>query len=229
MKIDIATRRIAASAGQDRIFTRVFDDVAIVALADGAGGSAGGDVAAQALVSEISKTAQDVPDPHDEKFWVSWLKKMDELIHDHPLAGETTAVVAAVAPGRITGASVGDSSAWLIGPNHDLDVTAEQVRRPFLGSGSARARSFSVETKGEVLLLASDGLTKYADASRLHEIIRSHELEAAVEQLVEAVRLPSGSFFDDVSCILCRIAGQDTRVSLKELKKNSRPKISNWF
>jgi serine/threonine protein phosphatase PrpC len=225
MSFEIATRCIAASAGQDRVFVRIFDDVAIVALADGAGGRAGGDVAAQTLVAEVAKLAQNISDPQDEDAWVSWLKEIDTLVLDNEWAGETTAIVAAVGSGYVTGASVGDSSAWLVEHDKALDLTGSQVRRPFLGSGLAQPRSFSVESRDSVLLLASDGLTKYADAARLQNIVRDNALEVAADRLIEAVRLPSGSYFDDVSCILCRVQGDEQR----QAKRPGKKIRLNWF
>lgn len=56
--------------------------------------------------------------------------------------GQTTAVIGVATPGRIVGASVGDSGAILFrGP--PVDLAAEQARKPLLGSGHARARGFA--------------------------------------------------------------------------------------
>jgi serine/threonine protein phosphatase PrpC len=225
MNFEIATRCIAASAGQDRVFVRVFDDVAVVALADGSGGRAGGDVAAQILVSQVSKIAQNVSDPQDEEFWISWMKKIDTLVLENEWAGETTAIVAVVGSGYVSGASVGDSSAWLIENHKYLDLTKNQVRRPFIGSGLAQPRSFGIKSSNGVLLLGSDGLTKYADAERLQDIVRNNDLEVAADRLIEVVRLPSGSYFDDVSCILSRVQG-NKEPQMKRPKKRLR---LNWF
>jgi hypothetical protein len=44
------------------------------------------------------------------------------------------------------GASVGDSSAWLISPAGEVtDLTAQQRRRPLLGSGEALPVQFEAE------------------------------------------------------------------------------------
>lgn len=111
LNFEIVTRCVAASAGQDRVWARIFDDVAIVALADGAGGRAGGGEAAQIVVREAAKTAQKVRNPRDADFWVRWLQEVDDLIANDAEAGETTAVVAAIGADFVAGASVGDSSA----------------------------------------------------------------------------------------------------------------------
>ena len=204
--IQIATRCLVGSTGQDHIFARVFDDVAIVAIADGVGGSAGGAEAAQLVVREAAKVAQNVRDPRDANFWADWLTEMDLLIDADAEAGETTAVIAAIGAGFVAGASVGDSSAWLIGASDWLDLTENQNRKPFLGRGAASPTPFSAPWNGQTVLLASDGLTKYADWERLIPMARGALIQAAADELVAAVRLPSGHFFDDVSCILCRDA-----------------------
>lgn len=204
MSFEIATRCIAASAGQDRIFARVFGDLAIVALADGAGGRAGGGEAAQIAVDEAAKAAPSVRKAREARFWARWLREVDALIRDDAQAGETTAIIAAIGADFVAGASVGDSSVWLIGAENWLDLSENQTRKPFLGLGGASPLPFSARLKGQTLLLASDGLTKYADWERLAQIARGAEIETAADELIAAVRTTSGAFADDVSCILCR-------------------------
>lgn len=203
--IKIAQRCIASGSGQDRIFVRAFDDVAIVAVADGVGGRAGGAEAAQIVVEEAAKIAQSVRNPRDADFWADWLTEIDLWLDSDAEAGETTAVIAAIGADFVAGAGVGDSSVWLIGANDWHDLTENQNRKPFLGLGAASPVPFSARCNGQTLLLATDGLTKYADWERLVQVARGREIEAAADELVSAVRLPSGGFFDDVSCILCRV------------------------
>ncbi|RYG62015.1 hypothetical protein EON80_23490 [bacterium] len=228
MKLDIATRCVAASTGQDRIFVRVFDDVAIVALADGAGGKAGGDLAAQILVNEAAKMAQGVANPRDEIYWVRWLEQMDVVISEDRWAGETTAIVAAIGADFVVGASAGDSEAWLVGDDCWSELTGNQVRRPFLGSGGATPRAFSKKLTTETVLLASDGLIKYADAERVAQTARIPILEEAAAGLIELVRLPAGSFIDDVSCVLCRVSGNYLSSAKPRRAKKSHD-WRNWF
>ncbi|MBW3637452.1 MAG: protein phosphatase 2C domain-containing protein [Armatimonadetes bacterium] len=204
MKFEIATRCIASSAGQDRVFARILDDIAIVAVTDGAGGRAGGGEAAQRVIDEAAEIAPNVRNPRDPKFWARWLHEVDVLIRDDAQAGETTAIIAAVGEDFVAGASVGDSSAWLIGAEDWFDLTGNQTRKPFLGFGGASPMPFLARWSGQTLLLATDGLTKYADWQHLAQIARGAEIETAADELIAAVRLPSRAFPDDVSCILCR-------------------------
>lgn len=93
-----------------------------------------------------------------------------------------------------------------------IDLTGRQRRKPLLGSGAAVPVGFSATwtagfsttwTPG-TLLIATDGLFKYAPARRVAEIARGADLAAAAEALVEQVRLPSGGLQDDVAVVLCR-------------------------
>ena len=83
------------------------------------------------------------------------------------------------------GASVGDSGAWLIGRDGWEDLTEGQVRKPLLGSGVAEAVGFA-SAFGGTLLVATDGLLKYAAASRLVSLARNGELETVAAELVDA-------------------------------------------
>ncbi|HEX9995615.1 MAG TPA: protein phosphatase 2C domain-containing protein [Abditibacterium sp.] len=204
MRFEIATRCVAASTGQDRVFARGFQDVAIVALADGAGGRAGGGEAAQIVVQEAAKVAQSVRNPRDAKFWAHWLREIDILIRDDERAGETTAVIAAIGADFVVGASVGDSSIWLVDEKTSLDLSERQTRKPFLGIGGASPMAFSARLCGQTVLLGSDGLFKYAVTEVIAKITRGTAIEKSADELIECVRYPSGALPDDFSCVLCR-------------------------
>jgi PPM family protein phosphatase len=113
-------------------------------------------------------------------------------------------VVVALSPAGIVGASVGDSGAWLVTPQGSADLTENQRQKPFLGTGAAIPVPFKARRLDGTLLLASDGLFKYADWERIAEIARETDIQQAAGHLVDLVRLRSGSLPDDVSVILCR-------------------------
>src|SRR5437764_257100 len=54
------------------------------------------------------------------------------------------------------------------------------------------------------LLLASDGLINYTARDRIAQIAGGADLDEAASAMVDAVRLKSEKFQDDVSLILCR-------------------------
>ena len=78
-------------------------------------------------------------------------------------------------------------------------------RKPYLGYGAAWPEPFNAELRDGTLLLASDGLWKYADLDRIADIVRSTEpLDAVARRLVDAARLPNGTLQDDITVALCR-------------------------
>jgi PPM family protein phosphatase len=136
----------------------------LVAVADGAGGTGGGAAAADRLIVALSKLTTEAASTD----WWTVLSEFDEELAARRSGGETTAVVAFVDGDRIVGASVGDSSAWLISTTGEAtDLTALQRRKPLLGSGEALPVEFEAERRGGRLLLATDGLTKYAPPERI--------------------------------------------------------------
>jgi PPM family protein phosphatase len=176
----------------------------VVVLADGAGGSPGGAEAAEAVVRAVLTEMTSLSRLRDPRAWSRLLAEIDQALLDDPDAGETTAVVASISAAGIAGASVGDSGAWLIAPNGYDDLTENQRLKPFLGTGAAIPVPFTAGRLEGTLLVASDGLFKYADESRICETAREEEIELAAKHLVDLVRLRSGALPDDVSVVLCR-------------------------
>ena len=134
---------------------------------------------------------------------VEILRKMDAIIANDQVAGETTCALAIITPEEIFGASTGDSGIWLI-PEQGahVDLTQAQQRKPFLGSGSAWPVPFQRPRCLGRLLLATDGLLKYASVDRILATCREPQIELAADRLVELVRYPSGALPDDVTLIL---------------------------
>jgi serine/threonine protein phosphatase PrpC len=110
------------------------------------------------------------------------------------------------------GASAGDSEAGRIGVDGTLaeDLTRRQ-RRLRLGTGAAEPVWFEAAhplAPGQTLLVASDGLFKYADATRIIQTVAdaatAEPLEPVARRLINLVRLRSGALPDDVAVVLCR-------------------------
>lgn len=83
-----------------------------------------------------------------------------------------------------------------------FDVTAQQRRKPLLGSGDAAPTPFGPFTFNGRILVASDGLLKYAPRERIRGTAFEPELERAADALVAAARLPGGGLQDDVALVL---------------------------
>jgi serine/threonine protein phosphatase PrpC len=177
--------------------------VAILIVADGAGGRSGGAEAARKVV-EMARSAAGQLLTHDPLACSKLLELMDRAIEADTSAGETTAVVAVVGSEGIAGASVGDSEAWIISSQGCERLTKGQVRKPMLGSGAARPVAFRAAFTEGTLLLGSDGLFKYTSAERICAAASESDLRSAAEALVKLVRLPSGALPDDVGVALCR-------------------------
>jgi serine/threonine protein phosphatase PrpC len=131
------------------------------------------------------------------------LEAVDRELVTQRHGGEATAVVVVVRGSEVVGASVGDSGAWLVGPSGARELTGRQVRKPFVGVGSATATGFhAVLRADERLLVASDGLLKHVDRERIVAAGLSGPLAGAARCLVELARLPSGGLQDDVAVVL---------------------------
>jgi serine/threonine protein phosphatase PrpC len=186
----------AGAEGQDRASVAPDHHGVVIALADGAGGTGGGEVAAQAVVDAVANNLGAAD-------FAALLADLDSdpqrLGH-----GQTTAVVLRVASNRIVGASVGDSGAWIIADGVIVDLTGAQQRKPLLGSGCLPIPFEGTLPAGATLIVASDGLLRYAKRTELIRVAASDTVEAAASALLDLVRLPSGRLQDDVSIVVCR-------------------------
>jgi PPM family protein phosphatase len=190
--IEIAPRR---GEGQDRGLVLPCEHGVIVALADGAGGTAGGERAAKAVVDRVAAVASHAYD---------WPLLLAELDMQQIGYGQTTAVVLWITHDKIVGASAGDSGAWIVRGDEIEDITSHQFRKPLIGDGAIVTPVEVGPLAGGTLLVASDGLLSYAKRDDIARLARGADLAAAAKSLVELVRLPSGQLPDDVSVVLCR-------------------------
>jgi serine/threonine protein phosphatase PrpC len=179
---------------EDRAEVFVRGDEAVVVVADGAGGRPGAAYTAETAVRMVGEFVTGRAPGWDPPVWCQLLRRIDEALADDPAAGETTAVVAVLSPHGILGASVGDSGAWLIAPDGMRDLTAQQQRKPFLGTGAAVPVPFAAPwTDGATFLAASDGLFRYTDRAAICAEARGADLEEAARRVVDLARLHSGN------------------------------------
>ena len=169
----------------------------VLVVADGAGGISGGAKAAQFVVSSFKKRLASI---------VCNLESLNKLLTsiDREMAasgayGETTCVVVVLSATGIIGTSVGDSGALIFSNSGITNQTANQARRPFVGSGQSTPVGFS-----DGLLVASDGLLKYTSREKIAAAINADNLDSVTEDLFALVKYPSGAFPDDVSVLLAR-------------------------
>ncbi len=198
-------RRSYRAATEDR--AAVFDHAEgrVVVVADGVGGRAGGARAADGLVAFVAARVAGLTGPHRPRVWAELLEAADADLRAGGGAGETTAVVLAVTARGIAGACVGDSEAWAIGADGVPVVLAGRVRRkPYLGQGYAIPVPFAAGPLDGTLLVATDGLFKYADPGRIAAAARLPDLTVAAAALADLPRSGDGRYHDDLAVVVCR-------------------------
>jgi serine/threonine protein phosphatase PrpC len=196
-KLSIAVRvHGSVGPGQDHAGAFDLDGGLVLVVADGAGGTSGGAEAAQSVIDAVGELEA------SDTNWVSFLGKLDGQLSADASVGETTAVIAFIRDGYVHGASVGDSEAWLVDEGQVADLTENQRRKPLLGSGLAKPVAFGPVAFAGVLVLGSDGLFKYVDPGKIRRLSAIVPVTEAADALLQAARLPSGSFQDDISVIV---------------------------
>jgi serine/threonine protein phosphatase PrpC len=85
-------------------------------------------------------------------------------------------------------------------------VADAKQARARLGSGRASPVSFSRPALEGTLVVATDGLFNYASRNGIADAILAcgEDVDAAACKLVERVRLPRGSFMDDMAAVVVR-------------------------
>ena len=182
---------------EDRVAVFNHETRTVVVVADGAGGTGAGDVAALAVIREIEAEYLNI---HSANEWVLFLRQIDCRIGD----GETTAVVVDVRTIGIAGASVGDSRAVIVNGGTISELTANQKRKPLIGSGMAEPIGFICPPLNGLLLLGTDGFFNYAKPNAILASIAKSDFQTLPRKCIEMVRLPSGEYWDDVGIVAVR-------------------------
>ncbi len=191
---------------EDRVEVFRRADFVVVIVADGAGGTSGGAAAAAIVVEAVRQRSIESGNLLDPATWRRVLGAVGERLENDNI-GQSTAVVVATDGTVVSGASVGDSEAWLVGATDLRDLSVGQPRKPLLGGGSVEPRAFKEQLRpGETLLVATDGITKYATTERICSVVRRADLSAddRAAAIVQLVRLPNGSLQDDVGLATVR-------------------------
>jgi serine/threonine protein phosphatase PrpC len=200
------TLEAADGHGEDRLLIADIGSRTVVAVADGAGGRSGAAAAAQMAVNFVKAHAAQLESRADcERL----LSQMDHSIMADRDAGETTAVVVVLGPAGIVGASVGDSGAWIVSTGGIDDLTAAQARKPFVGVGTTVPVGFQRKSLRGTLLVATDGLLKYASRETIASTVERSDLHDTPAALVSLVRYASGALPDDVGIVVCRSSPAD--------------------
>jgi len=185
---------------QDRLEIVEFGDKAAFILADGSGGRSGAAQAAELFVRSMREKSGNLASSQD---CLRLLCEPDQKIAQAIDCGETTGVITIVSSGKIYGANVGDSAAWLFAQDGKEELS--RVRKPYLGAGVAAPHQFGREFKDGALVVASDGLWKYTSLELIEQKVRTGNAESLAKELADLVRLRSGTFPDDIAVATCRV------------------------
>ncbi|OVE82825.1 Stp1/IreP family PP2C-type Ser/Thr phosphatase [Natronolimnobius baerhuensis] len=187
---------------EDTLFgTQLTDNTKLLAVADGMGGHAAGDVASQLAIDTLEETlgGDSIP-PRTE--WKDLLESAivdaNRAIHDQCNERSrmgTTVVVALVRSGEVLLANVGDSRAYTLTESSIEQVTTDQslvqelvdqgkltseeaaehpqrnVISQALGTDETVEPDFYEVSGADTLLLCSDGLTEEVADETIHELI----------------------------------------------------------
>ncbi len=175
----------------------------IVVLADGAGGTTHGRAAARAVIDLVTHELAHGVDLDDPLRVADVLRSIDVRLA-RERAGQTTAVCLVVTENAILGASAGDSEAWMVDGPTVVRLTDDQVRKPLLGAGAQPRPFVAGNALRGTLIVASDGLFKYASVDAIVRACALDSAEAVMRALCDAARLPNGKLQDDLSLFVVR-------------------------
>lgn len=182
---------------EDRVSVINDGDRTVIIVADGAGGVGSGDLAAESVIHEVTSGYSEI---HSADDWTNLLRQIDSRIS----AGESTAVVVDIRPYGIAGASVGDSQAWIIKDGRIENLTADQVRKPLLGSGQTTPVGFTHPPLDGLMIVATDGFCDYAKPNDVIRLASESDYYEISRKCIDLVRLPSGDLWDDIGIVVAR-------------------------
>jgi serine/threonine protein phosphatase PrpC len=174
-------------------------------IADGQGGRAGGERAAQVACESVIELAcrTSVKELSSARSWIDVLKHADQFVAADAVAGFTTLVGYCINHSQIVGASNGDSAVLLMSGGVANIPTERQRKNPPIGSGDAIVTGFSAALGDNWRVLAmTDGVWKYVGWERVIELAQLHSVAELLSGLQELARLPgSGEFQDDFTVV----------------------------
>lgn len=158
----------------------------VAVVVDGAGGTGGGREAAEFVVERVRKYAETLIDAASV---VALLHTIDsELLRS--TADECAVVVLFIHADEVRGASVGDCEAWAFSDTALEALTSQQVRKPLLGSGEARATPFSAQMRDSLLIAARQAASSAPLRSGVRRALCSSSPSAVLCAARQKARVP---------------------------------------
>lgn len=198
---------------QDRYLIHSRDGTTLLAVADGVGGEAGGNVASAAAVDALATRffAQDRGDV--PAALAAAMRDVNDAVvrasreSGHPMAASTL-VAAAVRGESLAVGNLGDSRAYLIRAGAARQITADHagegpnVITRFVGDPRGAQPDVFVERlhRGDRVVLCSDGLTRYVGDEEIAGRVAARPPERAARDLVDLANERGGE--DNVTVIV---------------------------
>jgi len=202
-------------SNEDSWIVREQRGVALLAVADGVGGVAGGERASAAAIETLSRRFYESLATGDLRSSLATAVREanDAVVRAAADRGEssaTTLVAAAVRKGEATIANVGDSRAYLVRGTTARQLTTDHSgARPneitrFVGDERGIQPDVFVESlrAGDRLVLCSDGLTRHVADEEIAERAAAAEPAVAADQLVDLANDRGGE--DNVTVVIYR-------------------------
>lgn len=198
------------SRNEDAVLAR--PERGVLAVADGLGGHAAGDVASMVAITSLDEAPLSAQSSEED------LRSAVAAAHQAVLAAAeepgragmgTTLVLAVVGEGSARILHVGDSRAYLLHPDGPVEaLTRDHGMHGYLTQALGLDRDVEpdvteVETpKGSRLLLCTDGLTNMVDDDALAELLGRGDAQQACDVLVETALANGG--IDNVTVVVVR-------------------------
>lgn len=202
---------------EDRCVAREAHGILLLAVADGVGGSAGGEVAANAAIVELADRFFGAPGRRSVE------ERLADAVRDANTAvlraaeasgntdAATTLVTAAIAGDRAVIANLGDSRAYLVRDGEARQLTEDHhaERTPAITRFAGDPRGVQPDVfmedlrLGDRILLCSDGLTRHVGAEEIARLAAG-DPDSAANALVELALERGGE--DNVTVVVHEVA-----------------------
>jgi serine/threonine protein phosphatase PrpC len=199
---------------EDRYVVREERGITLLAVADGVGGSSGGEVAADAALAELGSRffAASAERPISDALAEALRDANAAVLRAAGESGHrdaaTTIVAAAVRPGEAIVANLGDSRAYLI-----RDGVSRQLTEDHSGAMEHAITRFAGDPRGiqpdifveslrpdDRLLLCSDGLTRHVTPEEIATAAAENDVRVAATALVDLANARGGQ--DNITVLL---------------------------
>ena len=214
---------------EDRYLVREGGNTTLLAVADGVGGEAGGELASAAAIDALATSFFSAgPDRSPAEVLAAAIRSANDAVlgaagKSGQQGAASTLVAAAIAGGSAVIGNLGDSRAYLLRDSDIRLVTADHAGEfqssitRFVGDPRGVQPDVFVEAlrPGDRLLLCSDGLTRHVPDPEIASTMRGANLDRAATALVDLAKERGGE--DNITVVL--YAARRT-LGLADLRRN---------